>query len=256
MVTPSESSSRPRRGVIGSPSLPWASGRILSASVNGAAAAVGGQALSAIRHAAASAGSAVRTSIALPSGHTLALSSSRFAARQPGAITGSREVDFEPSFLDSFPPPTEPEGTAPGGLLPKEIAALALAYSYESVFSTAHKRISYFFKINVGVCLFLASTGLVGIAGCLFAALFFDKVLWAVALGGIGITTWVGLFVFKPLDRVNSALNASVKLDMLVVRLRQQLETCTKHTDLKDLVDCQTNVWEAIQQELLASEVT
>lgn len=192
--------------------LPSASGVMLSTSLNRAAAAVGAQALNALRVTAASAAAQPMASIAFPA---TAL-----------GMSHERLIDFDARFVASLSHPSPaPEGGALSGP-PPEIAGLALAFSPELVFRIARKRISFYFKLNAGICFVLASLGLIGIGGGLCAALVFEKFQWAVVLGGLGIGSWVGLFVFKSLDRIRDALNATIALEFLVLRLQQQLETC------------------------------
>jgi hypothetical protein len=168
----------------------------------------------------------------------------------------ARQVNFAPSFLASFPESataSELQSSRAGGP-PPSILALALAYNSDSFFNEARKRNALFFKLSVGSAVILAGLGLVGIGGGVFAALFFQKVLWAALLGGIGLANWVGLFVFKPLDRVQSALGASTRLDLLVFRLRHQLESCAKLPTLEAQHECQTKVWDSIQRDPMFNE--
>ena len=237
--------------------LPSASRNLLSTSLNHAAAAVGTRAGSALRRAATGTAPGTRVSIALPLGIRRSLAAP--SAATPGesgaaapsvASAASRRVHFTPSLLHILPAVGEADFSGPDP--PPKVGALALAYSPASVFTGAHKRIGFYFKLNVGVSLVLAGIGIVGVAGSLFAALVYKEPLWAGVLGGIGLATWLSLFVFKPLNRVQSALNASVHLNILVGRLEQQIHMCEKHDALEDIIECQTKVWEAIQQELAA----
>jgi len=240
--------------------IPATSGQMLSASLNVAGAVVGAQALRTLRSAAVSAGAAPRVSVILPAlSAAPALSAPTGLGLEPAAVAmpvAARQVHFAPSFLDSFDKPAvelDSRSISAGGPPPR-IVALALAYNPDSFFNEARKRNALFFKLSVGSAVILAGLGLIGIGGGVFAALLFQKVWWPALLGGIGLANWVGLFVFKPLDRLIVALRASTQLDLLIFRLRHQLDSCAKLPTLEAQHECQTKLWDSIQRDPMFNE--
>jgi hypothetical protein len=134
----------------------------------------------------------------------------------------------------------------------KPVAALALAVHPEAVFTDARRRINIVFKFNLAVSIALAIILLGGIGGAVFSALFLKNSIWAIVFGGISAADAVGVYVYKPLTTINEALVGTTRLDTIQLRLNQQLVQCSEYTNLQDRINCQTNVWDAIQRELSA----
>lgn len=227
---------------------------ILQTSLNVASGVVGDQALRAMQSAVAAASpAALSVSMNLPA-PAIAVAPAIPSEGEPAAAAAPelpRAVLFTPSFMGSFPTTATSQRSnadvTPGPS--KEIAALALLYDHDSFFDVARNRNALVFKLTVVITVILAGLGLIGICGCLFTALYSQKALWSVALGGIGLANWLGLLVFKPLDRILSALAASTRLDLLVFRLRHQLDNCMKYPTLEAQHECQTKVWDSIQHD-------
>jgi hypothetical protein len=131
-----------------------------------------------------------------------------------------------------------------------EIVGLALALDPDSVFRDARKRTGLVFQLNLGFAIILGIILLAGIAGSLYSALVLGKPSWATAFGGVSAADLIGLYAFKPLVAMNSALVSATRLDNMQLRLKTQLDQCGKYSDVKDRFHCQTAVWEAIQKEL------
>lgn len=236
--------------------IPATAGQMVAASLSAASVDVGGHALSALHAAAADAPMAAeRVSLYLPSlSVPVAFEPLPSDEVEPLAYEPSpsaSEVDFAPSLIEDYSPVPQSRA-ANGPTLNKPIAALALAFDSDAFFASAKARNTLFFRINVSVAVIMSGLGLIGIGGCLFAALFSQTALWAPVLGGVGVANWLGFFVYKPLDRIKAAVNASTRLDLLFFRLRQQLGSCAQHAALESRIQCQTKVWEAIQREAMA----
>jgi hypothetical protein len=73
---------------------------------------------------------------------------------------------------------------------------------------------------------------------------------WSFAFGGISAADLLGVYVFKPLSAINASLLGTQRLEMLQLRLSQQLITCAQHEKLERRIECQTLVWDSIQKEL------
>jgi hypothetical protein len=69
------------------------------------------------------------------------------------------------------------------------------------------------FKMNLGVAIILAIILLMGIGGAVFSAVFLQRSIWAVTFGGVAAADMIGLYVFKPLTAINSAIVSSQRLD-------------------------------------------
>jgi hypothetical protein len=131
-----------------------------------------------------------------------------------------------------------------------EIVGLALALDPESVFRDARKRTGLVFQLNLGFAIILGIILLAGIAGSLYSALVLGKPSWATAFGGISAADLIGLYAFKPLVVINSALVSATRLDNMQLRLQTQLDQCSKYSNVDERLRCQTAIWEVIQKEL------
>ena len=120
----------------------------------------------------------------------------------------------------------------------------------DAVFRDARRRIELVFKINLAVAIVLAVILLIGIGGAVFSAVFLQRDVWTIAFGGVSVADLIGLYAFKPLTAINSAIVASQRLDATHLRLREQLQSCDEHKALKDRIECQSAVWDTIQKEL------
>jgi hypothetical protein len=132
----------------------------------------------------------------------------------------------------------------------RELGAIALAISPTAVFSDARHRMSLVFKLNLAVAIILAIILLSGLGGAVYSALFLRNNIWASVFGGISAADVVGLVVFKPLTAINSALVGTQRLELIQLRLSQQLQACGQHEELQQRIACQTLVWDTIQKEL------
>jgi hypothetical protein len=131
-----------------------------------------------------------------------------------------------------------------------EIVSLALAVDPDSVFRDARKRTSLVFQLNLAFAIILGIILLAGIGGSLYSALVLGKSTWATAFGGISAADLIGVYAFKPLAAINAALVSATRLDNMQLRLKTQLEQCSKYSSVAAKVSCQNGVWEAIQKEL------
>lgn len=131
-----------------------------------------------------------------------------------------------------------------------EIVGLAVALDPDSVFRDARKRTGLVFQLNLGFAIILGIILLAGIAGSLYSALVLGNPSWATAFGGISAADLIGLYAFKPLVAMNSALVSATRLDNMQLRLKTQLEQCSKYSNLDDKLRCQAGVWDTIQKEL------
>ncbi len=113
-----------------------------------------------------------------------------------------------------------------------EIVSLALAVDPDSVFRDARKRTSLVFQLNLGFAIILGIILLAGIGGSLYAALVLGKSTWATAFGGISAADLIGVYAFKPLTAINAALVSATRLDNMQLRLKTQLEQCSKYSSV------------------------
>jgi len=132
----------------------------------------------------------------------------------------------------------------------RELGALALAISPQAVFSDARQRMSVVFKINLGVAITLAVILLGGLGGAVYSAVFLHNNIWATVFGGVSTADVIGLWALKPLTAINHSLVETQRLEMLQLRLSQQLDECSHHDTLEERIKCQTVVWDTIQKEL------
>ena len=127
---------------------------------------------------------------------------------------------------------------------------IAFGIDPSAVVHDARRRIDIVFKFNLAVAMVLAAILVCGIGGCVLSAVVFKEATWALAFAGISVADLLGTYVYKPLDAVNAAVIATQRLDTIHLRLREQLNLCMQHPNLKDRIDCQTDVWQAIQKDL------
>jgi hypothetical protein len=165
----------------------------------------------------------------------------------------STERPSAPNILELSRQASQPDSgrTSASAEFPKpEVVGLALAFGPDAVFQDARKRTGLVFKLNLGFAIILGIILLSGIAGSLYSALILGKAAWATAFGGISAADLIGLYAFKPLTAMNSALVSATRLDNMQLRLKMQLEQCDKYANIEDRLRCQTGVWEAVQKEL------
>jgi hypothetical protein len=98
------------------------------------------------------------------------------------------------------------------------------------------------FQLNLGFAIILGIILLAGIAGSLFFALVRGKPSWATAFGGISSADLIGLYVFKPLIALIPPLASATRLNNMQLRLKNQLEQCSKYSNVEDKLRCQTAV--------------
>jgi hypothetical protein len=136
------------------------------------------------------------------------------------------------------------------GTLAPDLGALALNSSPD-FFSTARKRIALAFRLNVILALALAFILFGGIMLSIGGALTGHGGL-AVAFGGVSAADLLGVYAFKPLAEISSAVVASQRLEIIHMRLQSQLLSCADQPDVEKRLHCQTGVWNAIQRDLAA----
>jgi hypothetical protein len=134
--------------------------------------------------------------------------------------------------------------------IPVEAGGLALSMSTE-VITTARRRISLVFKLNVALALTLAFILFGGVATCIGSAVFGHE-LWASVFGGVAVGDLLGIYLFKPIATISAAVVASQRLELVHMRLVDQLNECAKEQNADKRVACQTAVWDSIQRDLAA----
>jgi hypothetical protein len=118
----------------------------------------------------------------------------------------------------------------------------ALALDADTVFSDSRKRLSLAFKINVVVTTALSVLLLVGIGGAIVAGLT-GRAGWAAAFGGIAAGDVLGLYFYKPLERLSTSLRETQRLELLIVSTRERLAGCLAHADRVEQAKCAERVW-------------
>jgi hypothetical protein len=143
-------------------------------------------------------------------------------------------------------------GGAPGAArpLPPDLGGLALGASSD-FFATARKRIALVFRLNVTLAVALAFILFGGILLSISGLLAGHGSL-AVASGGLSVADLLGVYAFKPLGEISSALVASQRLEILHLRLLSQLSGCAQQPDPDERLRCQAEVWNAIQRDIAA----
>ena len=134
--------------------------------------------------------------------------------------------------------------------IPVEAGGLALSMSTE-VITTARRRISLVFKLNVALALALAFILFGGVTICIGSAIFGHN-LWATVFGGVAVGDLLGIYLFKPIATISAAVVASQRLELVHMRLVAQLAECAKQQNVDKRVACQTAVWDSIQRDLTA----
>ena len=159
-----------------------------------------------------------------------------------GPITLSRKGVFETT--------SEVKASTIESAVQREIAATALAISPDAVFHDARRRIDLVFRFNFGLAVILAIILLSGIAGAVASAFFLKSGLWATVFGGVAAADILGIYVWKPVQAINSALVATQRLEGIYLRVSEQIQSCKSHQDLSIRITCQESVWDVMQREL------
>lgn len=134
--------------------------------------------------------------------------------------------------------------------VPSSVAGATLTFAPE-VFADARRRIAVMFKINVALSAVLAVILLAAIIACVVFA-FAGHSAWSLAFGGVSAADILGVYVLKPLSAISDTVVASQRLEVVHLRLQEQMRSCGDVDDVDRRIECQTQVWEAIQKELAA----
>ena len=142
------------------------------------------------------------------------------------------------------------------GTGPEGSGRAAFSISPEAVIRDARRRIDLVFRFNLSVAIALAVVLIGGIAAAVVMGVVFRQPSWSLIFAGVSAADIIGIYVYKPLDAVNAAIVATQRLDAINLRLREQLNLCLQYTELRDRIECQTKLWEAVQDELAALAAT
>jgi hypothetical protein len=130
------------------------------------------------------------------------------------------------------------------------VGGVALTWSAE-FFEKARERIALVFKLNVALAVSLAAILLAAIAAAVVTGLQGKDTL-ALIFGGASLVDIAGVFILKPVSAITGAVVASQRLEVIHMRLLHQLQSCAAYTDLEKRLNCQTAVWNTIQEDLTA----
>ncbi len=137
-----------------------------------------------------------------------------------------------------------------GGPPPPLIAAAALGEDYDGVFRAARRRAAWYFALHLVVAtgtivIFLGAGG-----GAVVSAVGWGVSVWTWVFGGLSVGSAFGWFVTRPLRMLQVALVTITRLDLLQLRHKQRVRDCERHRTLTERMDCRTQAWNALKEEL------
>lgn len=127
-------------------------------------------------------------------------------------------------------------------------AALTLA---PQLFADARRRISLMFRLRLGLALILAVV-LIGAIGVAIFAAFQGNNGLALIFGGLSLIDILAFAFGKPLKAVTDVVVASQRLELLHLRVQVDIKSCAQLSQPEARIQCQMDVWTAIQAELAA----
>lgn len=130
--------------------------------------------------------------------------------------------------------------------------AVALGVNPRAIFRTAQRRVAVVFRLNLIACIALVSLFLIGILGAIISGIFLGEARWAAIFGGISAADAVGIYAFKPLDKLDKALVAASRLDAMYLKLGIALAECSHHREMQTRLRCQAKAWDDMQQQLMS----
>ncbi len=134
--------------------------------------------------------------------------------------------------------------------VPSSVAGASLTFAPE-VFSDARRRIALMFKVNIVLSVVLGVILIGALIACIVLAVS-GRTAWSVIFGGVSAADVLGIYMFKPLSAVSNTVVASQRLEVIHLRLQEQLRSCGDIDDVDRRIECQTKVWDVIQRELAA----
>ena len=127
----------------------------------------------------------------------------------------------------------------------------AFALSPDAVFNEARARLRLFFRINVGVCL-AVSTVLVGALAAALVLALVGRTALAGVFGALSLGDIVFAAAYGPLKRIEAALVATQRLDIIHLSTRERLSAAQELTDPSARVRETERIWEDIKNDLAA----
>jgi hypothetical protein len=138
----------------------------------------------------------------------------------------------------------------PGSRAEAEIGATALAISPDGTFANARRRSDRVFKLYLVITIALAVIFVASLLGALVSALVFGRAVLAIVFAGATLADVVAALIFQPLSVMKDALLSVQRLDLIHLRLQEQLKTCSEHETLEPRIRCQNQVWNVAMKEI------
>ncbi len=126
-----------------------------------------------------------------------------------------------------------------------------LALSPDAVFRETRTRLRLFFRINVGVCLAVSTILIGALAASIILALMGETTLAAV-FGALTLGDILFAAVYGPLNRIETALLATQRLDIIHLSTRERLQAARELSDPAARARETERIWDDIKNDLAA----
>jgi hypothetical protein len=131
-----------------------------------------------------------------------------------------------------------------------ELGVAAISIDVDSVMRDARQRVARMLRINIALAVVLAGILVIGLGGVVIAGVILGKGTAAAVFGGMSVADVFALAFTKPFALISGAVVAGQRLEVVHLRLRQELEGCNAFEDADRRLRCRRQVWQDVQAEL------
>jgi hypothetical protein len=134
--------------------------------------------------------------------------------------------------------------------IPEPIPPAVLAQDFEEVFRRVRARIDATFRFNLWLAIAVAVVLLGAVAGAFVSAVVYQNAIWASVFGGISVADMIGAYIWMPGKVLIRALANLARLDLLLLKYRDQFATCRKMSTEQAVLDCHSKIWGELTKDL------
>ena len=110
--------------------------------------------------------------------------------------------------------------------------------SLEKVFETSRVRLKTLWKATVFMTISAFSLFISMIALAVITGIIIGQPMWGVIFGGVSGFTFLGIIIWKPLDKMLDSNKAIQIQDLLMASMKIKLEECEKYDDITKRNNC------------------
>jgi hypothetical protein len=130
------------------------------------------------------------------------------------------------------------------------VGVAAISIDAESVMRDARERIARMLRINIVLAVVLAGILVLGLGGVVVTGIVLNDGVAALVFGGMSVADAFALAFTKPFALISATVVAGQRLEVVHLRLREELERCSEFTDAESRRRCRREVWQDVEAEL------